>query len=110
MPDLARPEGVDTRQADARLGLLDDLARGLEEQFERELLERAMEAVRPRVAPHNWQAFWRTAIEGRPAMDVARELHMTPTAVYVAKNRVGKMLRQAAERAGSDSPIRENTP
>jgi hypothetical protein len=30
VPDLTRPEGVDPQQADARLGLLDDLARGFQ--------------------------------------------------------------------------------
>jgi RNA polymerase sigma-70 factor (ECF subfamily) len=33
----------------------EDLVKGLEEQFDLELLEQAMEAVRPRVAANNWR-------------------------------------------------------
>jgi RNA polymerase sigma-70 factor (ECF subfamily) len=93
-------------------GDFNGLVQDLDDSLQSDLQEASLIAARvqERVEPHNWQAFWLTAIEGRPAMEVARELHMTPTAVYVAKNRVGKMLRQAAKPAGGDSPGRENAP
>jgi RNA polymerase sigma-70 factor (ECF subfamily) len=53
-------------------------------------------SVRERVAPHTWQAFWLTAIEERPAPEVAAQLDMKVTSVYMAKNRVGKLLRKEA--------------
>jgi RNA polymerase sigma-70 factor (ECF subfamily) len=49
--------------------------------------------VRARVLLHTWQAFWLTAIEGQPAEEVAEKLGIEVGAVYVAKNRVRKMLR-----------------
>jgi RNA polymerase sigma-70 factor (ECF subfamily) len=50
--------------------------------------------VRARVEPRTWQAFERTALGGEPAAEVARELGLTVRAVYEAKRRVGKMLRE----------------
>jgi len=49
------------------------------------------------VAPKTWEAFRRQSIEGTAANVVARELGMTIDAVYAAKSRVLKMLRQEAE-------------
>ena len=40
-----------------------------------------------------WQAFWRTAIDGVSAREVADELKMTPHAVRQAKARVLRRLR-----------------
>src|SRR5262249_51818840 len=51
--DLERLNTVEARE---------DLVRGLEAQFDRELLEAAMEIVRGRAAPHNWRAFRLTAV------------------------------------------------
>ena len=42
----------------------EDLVEQLEDEFRRELIDRAMERVRPRVAPHTWDAFRLTALEG----------------------------------------------
>ncbi len=57
----------------------DDLVEHLEEEFQRELMEKAMDVVRPRVAPRTWDAFRLTALEGcsgadrgRPARDESR--------------------------------------
>lgn len=76
----------------------EDLARGLEEQFERELLEQAMQAVRPRVAPHNWQAFCLTALEGVPPAEAARRLGMKIARVYAARSTVQQLLREEGKR------------
>jgi RNA polymerase sigma-70 factor (ECF subfamily) len=60
--------------------------------------EQAVARVRRRVAERTWQAFWRTAIDREPARDVAQGLGMTVASVYVAKNRVGRFLREEGER------------
>jgi RNA polymerase sigma-70 factor (ECF subfamily) len=69
-----------------------------ERQYERQLFERAAGVVLRVVEAASWQAFWRTAVEGRPAGEVACELGMTVGAVYTAKSRVldriGKELRR----------------
>lgn len=57
------------------------------------LLHRALEAVRPEFEPRTWEAFRLTAVEGRPAGDVAADLGMSAGAVRVAKSRVLHRLR-----------------
>ncbi len=61
---------------------------------ERALFARALDLIRAEFEERTWSAFWRTAVEGRPARDVADELGMTPGAVRVAKSRVLHRLRQ----------------
>ena len=63
-------------------------------EAQRVLSRRAAELVRAEFEPKTWQAWWKTAVEGRPAADVADELGMTPAAVYKAKSRVLLRLRQ----------------
>ena len=61
---------------------------------ERMLFRRCCERVRTEFQEHTWQAFWRTAVDGRTANDVAVELSMTPIAVRVSKSRVLQRLRE----------------
>jgi RNA polymerase sigma factor (sigma-70 family) len=72
----------------------DDLFRRLQDGFDEELAEQAMEQVRGRVEPHNWEAFRLTAVDGVPAGEVARRLGMRVGAVYRARNAVQGMLRE----------------
>lgn len=73
-----------------------------EEQWESEYRQAvfawAAEQVRPTVSETSWQAFWQTAVEGRPGKDVAAELGVTPAAVYLAKGRIMARLREMASR------------
>jgi RNA polymerase sigma-70 factor (ECF subfamily) len=57
------------------------------------LLHRALAMIRGEFEPRTWEAFWRTAVDGRAAADVAAELGMTAGAVRVAKSRVLHRLR-----------------
>jgi RNA polymerase sigma-70 factor (ECF subfamily) len=59
-----------------------------------EILHRALEMIRADFAANTWQAFWRCAVDGHPATDVARDLNMTPDAVYQAKARVLRRVRE----------------
>lgn len=59
----------------------------------RSVLFRAAELVRAEFEPNSWQAFWRTAVDGLPASDVAAELGISANAVYKAKSRVLQRLR-----------------
>lgn len=73
------------------------------EAWEREyrlgLLAWAAEQVRPQVREKTWQAFWQTAVDGRPGAEVARALGLTPAAVYLARGRVMARLRAAVREA-----------
>lgn len=57
------------------------------------LLRRAVELVRAEFESRSWSAFWQSTIEGRAAGDVATELGMTANAVYVARSRILRRLR-----------------
>jgi RNA polymerase sigma-70 factor (ECF subfamily) len=61
---------------------------------ERRLLYRALDGIRAEFEDRTWQAFWRTAVDGRAPKDVAAELSMSPGAVRVAKSRVLHRLRE----------------
>jgi RNA polymerase sigma-70 factor (ECF subfamily) len=58
------------------------------------LCRRAMEAVRCEFEPSTWTAFWRTHVEGDSPADVAAALCLTAGAVYTAKSRVLRRLRE----------------
>src|SRR5262244_519282 len=72
----------------------EDLVQKLEEAFDLELLEAAKVRVRLRVAPHTWEAFHLTALEGLPPPQVAARLRLQVAMVYVARSKVQKMLRE----------------
>ena len=57
-------------------------------------LRRALDLVRAEVAPPTWDAFWRTAVEGQTAEDVAAGLGLSAGAVRLAKLRVLRRLRR----------------
>jgi RNA polymerase sigma-70 factor (ECF subfamily) len=70
-----------------------DLEQRLEEEFDRELLARAMTEVAARVAPTTWEAFRLQAVEGLPASEVAARLEMKIASVYKARSNVVKRLQ-----------------
>ena len=50
--------------------------------------------MRLRVAPHTWEAFQLTALEGQPVNEVAAKVQLQVAMVYVAKSKVQKMLQE----------------
>jgi RNA polymerase sigma-70 factor (ECF subfamily) len=92
--------GVHLRQIESEAAR-EDLAKRLEDDFEQELLRKAMENIQTRVQPRTWEAFRLTALEGRSGVETARRLGMSVAGVYKARNRVQQLLR--AEVADTDS-------
>ena len=93
------PAGVGGSDAQARLAQLPapqprDEGSSSAEEGEPGLFRRALDLIRGEFAERTWQAFWRTAVEGRAAAEVAAELGMSPGAVRVAKSRVLQRLRE----------------
>jgi RNA polymerase sigma-70 factor, ECF subfamily len=93
------PEGVGGSEAQAHLAQLPaprprEESSLSEEHGERALVARALELIRREFAERTWQAFYRTAIDGRSAPEVAAELSMSAGAVRVAKSRVLQRLRE----------------
>jgi RNA polymerase sigma-70 factor (ECF subfamily) len=84
--------GSDARQFLAQLPAPD--APEDDADAERSLFHRTLESIRSEFEPRTWQAFWRTAVGGECAADVAADLGMSPGAVRVAKSRVLQRLRQ----------------
>ncbi len=62
--------------------------------IEGEVTRRVLDMVRCEFEEKSWLAFRRTAVDGKLAADVAVELGMTVAAVYKAKSRVFRRLRQ----------------
>ncbi len=62
------------------------------------LAAEAQDAVRSRVDPETWRAYWFVAIEDRPFRETAESLGKTYTAVYNGYKRVNRMLRIEGER------------
>ncbi|HEY1377434.1 MAG TPA: sigma-70 family RNA polymerase sigma factor [Gemmataceae bacterium] len=76
----------------------DPAAQVSEAEYRAVLAAQAAKLIRDRFADVTWRAFWATAVDGRPAVDVAAELGLTANAVYLARARVLACLR--AELAG----------
>jgi RNA polymerase sigma-70 factor, ECF subfamily len=68
-----------------------------EAEYRRQLVSRALELLRTEFQPVTWQACWEYVVQGRPAAEVARELGISPNAVYLAKGRVLRRLRAELE-------------
>jgi len=76
----------------------DDLARELDEECERELLEQAMVRVRLRVEARTWDAFRLLALDGRSGAEAAAQLGMKVATVFVARSKVQRMIHEEARR------------
>lgn len=66
-------------------------------EHRRQLFRCAAEHIRPIVSQSTWAAFWETAVKDRPACDVASDLGLSDGAVYVARCRVLKRIREFIE-------------
>jgi RNA polymerase sigma-70 factor (ECF subfamily) len=68
-----------------------------EQEYQKRLFDWAAEQVRREFQDTTWQAFWRTAVDGEGAKQVAEALGLSVGAVYIAKSRVLARLRERIE-------------
>ena len=68
----------------------------------RDALHDALAMIREEFSEHVWTAFWRTAVDGQNAREVAEELDMGHTAVRMAKSRVLSRLKELIGDSESD--------
>ena len=68
-----------------------------ETEYRHYLADRALQLAKREFAPGTWRAFWGVVVEGRPAGDVAAEVGVTVNAVYLARGRVLRRLREALD-------------
>jgi RNA polymerase sigma-70 factor (ECF subfamily) len=84
-----------------RLDQLEDphseLSRLWEQEHDQYIVQRALELIEPEFSPTTWRAFWRVTRDGLDADAVAAELGVTTNAVFIAKSRVLKRLRNEVE-------------
>jgi RNA polymerase sigma-70 factor (ECF subfamily) len=72
----------------------DDVKALSEAEFQQHLAIRAMELMKAEFQPTTWKACWEHVVCDRDPAEVARELGITVNAVYLAKSRVLRRLRQ----------------
>lgn len=73
----------------------DPIAEVDEAEYRRFLTERALQLARSEFAPETWQAFWGVVVEGRTANEVAKQFGLSVNAVYLARGRVLRRLRES---------------
>lgn len=65
-----------------------------EQDRRKQLFRWAASRVRQRTGEVNWMAFWKTSVDGRSVAEVALELKISEGAVYVARCRILKRIRE----------------
>jgi RNA polymerase sigma-70 factor, ECF subfamily len=65
-----------------------------EAEHHQRLTARALELMQAEFEPTTWKACWEFVVQSRPAADVATELGLSENAVYIAKWRVTRRLRE----------------
>jgi RNA polymerase sigma-70 factor (ECF subfamily) len=90
-----RPPATDT---DALLRQLEDPhgegSRRWDQEHDDHVLRRALDLIEPEFKPATWRAFRRLVTDGATPEEVAAELGLTVNAVFIAKSRVLRRLRE----------------
>jgi len=84
------PNSVDSVEP----SLPDDVELFTETEYRQFVARRALELMRTEFQPTTWKACWEHVVSGRSAAEIASELGISPNAVYVAKSRVLRRLRE----------------
>ena len=96
-----RPQARGDSDIERRLEQLEDPASELSEiwnrQHDRHVARQLLASTESSFEPSTWKAFFRVALEGARPDFVATELGISLNAVFIAKFRVLKRLRQEAE-------------
>jgi RNA polymerase sigma-70 factor (ECF subfamily) len=65
-----------------------------EQEYRQALVGRALQLMQAEFQPATWKACWELVVNDRPAAEVAVELGLSVNAVYLAKGRVLRRLRE----------------
>ncbi|MFK7821651.1 MAG: RNA polymerase sigma factor [Planctomycetaceae bacterium] len=66
-------------------------------EYERAMFRQAARLVQKEFQDATWKAFWQTTVDGKPVALVASQLGQTPGAIYTARSRVMKRLKEAVD-------------
>lgn len=88
-----------------------------DDEFRRQVFAWATQQVKGEFEPSTWRAFWDTFVLRQAVVEVADTLHLSKGAVYVARCRVLKRLRQTVQKqidedwpdVDTDKPSEEET-
>lgn len=78
----------------AELAAVDRVSALEDDEYQQHLVARALALMQSEFQPTTWKACWEFVVQGRSAAEVARELGLTESAVYVAKFRVVRRLKE----------------
>ena len=73
-----------------------------EQEYQRQLFVWLKDELQHQYTPTTWQAFWQTAVEGKPISEVAEKLQLTLSAVYIARSRVQSRIRDKINQVNED--------
>lgn len=93
--------------AQALLQLIPDSESVNESQLSLDLsgaLGEAVNKVKKEFEARSWRAFWRVTVDGQQPAEVGRELGMTTNAVYVARSRILRRLREVMSKDPAMGP------
>jgi RNA polymerase sigma-70 factor (ECF subfamily) len=74
-----------------------ELSRRWDREHDEHVARKLLELLRPEFQPGTWRAFERLMLEGGKPDEVAAELGLSVNAVFIAKSRVLRRLREEAE-------------
>jgi RNA polymerase sigma-70 factor (ECF subfamily) len=104
MPRLRSRErtGTDTahRVPDPAANVLDEI---WEKEWQQNLFDTALEKVKRQVSSKQYQIFYLHVIKRQPARTVCAGLNVNAAQVYLAKHRVGSLVKQEVKRLEKDS-------
>lgn len=58
-----------------------------------EVVQRALELIKPEFHERNWNSFWQVAVEGKSVTEVAEQLNVNPQTIRQANYRIRRRLR-----------------
>ena len=71
-------------------------------EYRRQVFRWAVRQVRQEVEQASWEAFWLTSVEGESVEHAASRLGKTPGAIYVARCRIMRRLRDKVQEYGGE--------
>ncbi|MBI2924964.1 MAG: sigma-70 family RNA polymerase sigma factor [Verrucomicrobia bacterium] len=75
-----------------------DLEPVWEEEWRKNLVDAAMQRVKARVTPRQYQIFDLYVVKGWPVVEVKRTLNVSAPRVYLAKHRISRLVREEMRR------------
>lgn len=75
----------------------DDISSHLDLEYERAVFQWAADKVQTTVAPHTWQAFWLTHVEGLSIEAAANQLQTRPGNIYFGRSRVMARIKELVQ-------------